>query len=590
MKTYAQVQKELGSLVSRPQNLPVVYLLGDTGAGKTCVVRQFLGTTRDRFPSVRRVRTTVASTEFIITNELSFRAGFMILAEIEVAQFIDEILEQAVSTALAATRTNAEVDLTDLTDVLADSPDQRFRLRCFIDERERTSIAEEIRAEIVPRLVTWINETFPNEEDETTVLSLGLETIVRFRDIKDKVLASVVSQIKAACDSPVDAAYPESFAFETHDRSDFIQRLKRFLSIEDGSVSPAVQKARVRGNLRSQIIPSDLEMVVVDGEGIGHDAREARVLSTRHYDYFYDCDCIILVEDSEVPFRAGGKSTIAAIEKNGYLPKMSLVFSRLDLVQADQEGRDAQIREVEKALRNVLFALRDEQINIDRSSLDVRFFGDMDQQLPDAATQEEIRSLLLLTQERHGAARTHFVRPYYDYELLAGFLAQATAGFRQAWSGYIRGEGSSQLAPWQTQKAFTKRMDLQHDEYRYLKPVAELADLLMTDLRTFLLHPIGWAEDITESHQAQCLEVLRAELSNELIKFVRDELVEGPHPQWGVAANLVGNGSTVPRRRLIMQIIESSAPDLTGEKARAFKDAIKGLIDNAINKCSDKSA
>jgi hypothetical protein len=39
-----------------------------------------------------------------------------------------------------------------------------------------------------------------------------------------------------------------------------------------------------------------------------------------------------------------------------------------------------------------------------------------------------------------------------------------------------------------------------------------------------------------------------------------------------------------------MEIIESSAPDLTGEKARAFKDAIKALIDMAIGRCSAKSS
>src|SRR3954451_7558815 len=103
------------------------------------------------------------------------------------------------------------------------------------------------------------------------------------------------NRVKAACDCAPDAAYPETFAFETCNRSDFIQCLKRFLAIEDGGVSPAVEKARVRGKLRSKIIPPSLEVVVVDGEGIGHNTREARLLSTRHFDYFYNSDAIILV-------------------------------------------------------------------------------------------------------------------------------------------------------------------------------------------------------------------------------------------------------------------------------------------------------
>ena len=589
MKTYAQIQEELGKLVGLPKNLPVVYLLGDTGAGKTCLVRQFLGTAAESFPSVRRVRTTVAPTEFIITNELTFKAAFIIRSEMEIAQVVAEILEQAVTSAFVAVR--AEDEIPDLTDVLGDSPDQRFRLRCFLDEQARKQIAEEISGQIVPKIVAWANATFPNDDDDSTILELGLETAFApdLEAIKIRVLEIIVKQVKAKCSCTSNAAYPETFAFETSDRAAFIQRLKNFLSVEEGSVSPAVEKARVRGKLRSEILPPDLELVIVDGEGIGHDAREARVLSARHFDYFYTSDAIILVEDSETPFRAGGKSALAAIEKNGYLPKMSLIFSRLDLVQADKEGRDFQIREVEKALRNVLHALRDEQVSIERQRLDVRFLGNMHESLPDAETQQQIRALLLLIKQRHGAVRARFVAPRYDYELLAGFLAQATAALRGAWAGYIQGAGSAQAAPWQTQKAFTKRMSWKLDEYRYLKPVAEFADHLITNLSNFLTHSVDWAEDITESHRIECLQLLRREVSNELINFVRQEVIGGQHPNWIVAADKCGEGSTFVRRRLILEIIESSAPDLTGERARAFKDAVKALVESAITKCSRAS-
>jgi hypothetical protein len=211
----------------------------------------------------------------------------------------------------------------------------------------------------------------------------------------------------------------------------------------------------------------------------------------------------------------------------------------------------------------------------------------MHQELPDKETQQEMCALLEFIQKRYGAPRTRFVAPKYDYELLAGFLARATAVFRQAWNDYIRGE---RRAPWQTQKAFTKRMSWKRDEYRYLKPVAEFLDSLMTNLSSFLIHPIGWDKDVTESHQIECLQLLRAELSNELMKFVRDGVIEEPHVKWDEAANLSGRWSTDPRRRLILEIIESSAPDLTGERARTFKDGVKALIEGAVSKCSAKSS
>jgi hypothetical protein len=185
-------------------------------------------------------------------------AGFVIRPELEVAQFVAETLEQAVTSAFGEMRAHDNID--DLTDVLAYSPDERFRLRCFLGDQERRLIGQELSTEIVPRLVTWANDTFPNEEDDSTILSLGLEEFAQeLEKIKSRVLEIIVNRIKVACDCAPDAAYPETFAFETPNRPDFIQRLKHFLSVEDGSVSPAVEKARVRGKLRSEIIPPNLE-------------------------------------------------------------------------------------------------------------------------------------------------------------------------------------------------------------------------------------------------------------------------------------------------------------------------------------------
>jgi ABC-type phosphate/phosphonate transport system ATPase subunit len=77
MKSFKDLQSQLQTLLPMPSDLPVVYLLGDTGAGKTCFVRQLLGTTDQSFPHVRRFRTTVAPTEFIITNEPELKAAFV---------------------------------------------------------------------------------------------------------------------------------------------------------------------------------------------------------------------------------------------------------------------------------------------------------------------------------------------------------------------------------------------------------------------------------------------------------------------------------------------------------------------------------
>jgi Cdc6-like AAA superfamily ATPase len=135
MSQFKDLQARLEGLIPIPSNLPVIYLLGDTGAGKTCVVRQLLGTTKQSFPSVKRLRTTVAPTEFIITNEPELVAAFVFKGEQEISRFVREILEEAVLVSLRSL--DQEDNGTDLVDVLANSPDERFRLSCFLPEKER---------------------------------------------------------------------------------------------------------------------------------------------------------------------------------------------------------------------------------------------------------------------------------------------------------------------------------------------------------------------------------------------------------------------------------------------------------------------
>jgi hypothetical protein len=312
------------------------------------------------------------------------------------------------------------------------------------------------------------------------------------------------------------------------------------------------------------------------------------VLSARHFDYFYVSDGIILVEDAETPFTRGGQSALAALAESGYLPKLHLAFSRLDKVQAEKEGRESQKTEVGRGLRNVLNALKAEGVHIEKQSMDIRYFSHMDDPEPDSESRSELASLVESIIAKHGQAKRTFVPPEYDFELLAGYLASATGSLRRTWGGYISGDGA-EPAHWQTQKAFTKRMDRRIEEFRYLKPVAEFRQCLATALQNFLSKPLRWATEVTDAHKKDCLERLKQEVSQQVLAHVRSELLDEEHPEWSKAADLSGTGSTPIRSRIIMEIIRDSAPDLTGDHAKAFKDSIKQIIENSIRTCTHAS-
>ena len=66
MSKFGDIQDKLNEVSPVPVDLPKLYLLGDTGAGKTTIIRKILGTEDSKFPTTRQTRTTVAPTEYVI--------------------------------------------------------------------------------------------------------------------------------------------------------------------------------------------------------------------------------------------------------------------------------------------------------------------------------------------------------------------------------------------------------------------------------------------------------------------------------------------------------------------------------------------
>jgi ABC-type branched-subunit amino acid transport system ATPase component len=100
-----------------------VLLLGTTGAGKTTVARQLLGTdpVTERFPSTSTARTTVADAELITTDDGIYRAVVTFAPRDEVIDYLTENVSEA---ALAAYHKRSDKEIARL---LLDHINQRFR-------------------------------------------------------------------------------------------------------------------------------------------------------------------------------------------------------------------------------------------------------------------------------------------------------------------------------------------------------------------------------------------------------------------------------------------------------------------------------
>ena len=72
-------------------------------------------------------------------------------------------------------------------------------------------------------------------------------------------------------------------------------------------LTPLVDGIRVRGPFQPAAIElqdDERKLVLLDGEGLGHSAREAMSISTKVTERFTEADMILLVDDAQSPMQA----------------------------------------------------------------------------------------------------------------------------------------------------------------------------------------------------------------------------------------------------------------------------------------------
>jgi len=457
MSKFEELQKRLEELSPIPVNMPKLYLLGDTGAGKTTIVRKILGTDDYKFPSVQQKRTTVAVTEYVLSRDLPYKATYIFKTENQVIEFVNEILEIATEKAYVSYQKNA-LNVDDIAETLEETPDERFRLKYILSTEQLKEVAEKI-AEMLPQLnasIETLQKELQSKEDELGVIvDLALEQQKTELDkIKEIIIANIKCKVAELCNGFNLFSDSDHYQHSSSKQKDFIEQAKKLLSSAKNSVSPVIEYARLQGNLLANWLPKDAELVLIDGEGIGHDTREASRLSARHLDYFHFADSIALVEESKKPFASGGKSAIEGIIRNGYLDKFSLIFSKLDEVEVSDMEDDAerldQIRAVKKGFGNVTNALKEEGIELNLNNDRSFYLSHMKDKEVSQINADEIQKLISGIKNAFDEDKPQFVEPKYDYEMLSSFLAKSSDNFTRKWNRLL------DLKQWQTIKAFNR--------------------------------------------------------------------------------------------------------------------------------------
>ncbi len=595
-----------------------VLLLGTTGAGKTTVVRQVLGTNpaTERFPSTSVSRTTVSDTEIVIC-EGSFRAAVTFFSRDEVRERLDECISAA---ALAAHR---GADDAEIVRRLLSNADQRFRFNYVLgnggapilpdDEEDEVPLDLEpedlgqidfsatgqvlasavtaIRA-AVPQIVARLSTTVGGTEADQVVLNElfeeNLDHLLREDEATAEVADHLMDEIEARFDLLPDKSlrktrqgWPLSWSFESEDRREFLRAVLRFSSnyapLFGRLLSPLVNGIRVAGPFQPAWHTGPVpRLVLLDGEGLGHTPDSAAAVSTKTRRHFHSVDAILLVDSASSVMQAAPTEALKTIAAAGQAGKLIYCFTNYDRLKnmdnlPDHASKEQHIiGSVENVLRTIGDELGPFHERILRQRLeDTRFFlGGIDKYLQpakkaDQRTIDQFGKLLAAIEDVVKRPEPTPVRPEYDRMNVVLAVRAAAENYQHRWRALlgIEAHAGFNKEPWPRIKALTRRLaEGWQDEYRELRPVAELVAFLEKRLARVVENPIAWqGTEPSDEEKQQVFSLFEVQITERLNELASRRVRAERITEWQLAYNQSGPGSTFRRASLLADDVYGKA-------------------------------
>ncbi len=502
------VRDELLPLPTRDDGYRTVLLVGTTGAGKTTVLRQIIGTdpTEERFPTTATGRTTIADTEFVLADG-DFSAVVTFFSLDEVTEHLADCVLQSVVAAFRG-EPRAEVrrallrhrdDRFRFNYVLGDggsepstvmpasllsatsfgslsaAPDVGMPELGTLDLDETNALIEQL----VDRCIVFATETVASiqaelgpqsDEDQRAVAELVEEEIdSRLRDDDDVHLLvdALVDEIRKRFDLIGDIGeirkntqgWPVHWSWSTPDRTAFIRNLRRFTSnakLGFGRLlTPIVQGVRVRGPFRPTWHNGPPpELIVIDTEGLGHTLDSAASLPSKFTRMITEADAVALVDNAQQPMQAAPATLLRAMARSGHGAKLHTCFTHFDAVTGDnlptpQDQALHTLNSTDGLLARIgrdlgVFAERPLRARFREASY---FLADCHRRLDperDALTIGEFQRLLASLQRSGDRPTLAETRPIYDRTNLVVAVRDAVEEFHDRWNA-ILGRPSSAI-------------------------------------------------------------------------------------------------------------------------------------------------
>ena len=387
-----------------------VLLLGTTGAGKTTLVRQLIGTdpSRERFPSTSTSKTTIHDTE-IILDDGPWRAVVTFVSADEAREYLNECISAA---ARAIAR---EADDAAVLHCLLNHVNQRFRFSYvlgtgpkdtatfsdFDDEDEDEETEEHVElfpteesdvidldatsrllASSVTRLRDLTSQlvgqlTEPNisaEEDRQTREELWeeeLDDLLRDNETCHEIADALMDEIEKRFDllpagavSKTRQGWPLTWTGSrpVEERRQFLRSVSRFSSnyapLYGQLLTPLVNGLRVAGPFSPKWRDGQTtKLVLFDVEGLGHTPKSSSSVSTGVTRLIKAVDAVLLVDNATQPMQAAPLAAMRELVATGNARKLILGFTHFDEVKGDNlPTTNAKAQHVLASAENVLAA------------------------------------------------------------------------------------------------------------------------------------------------------------------------------------------------------------------------------------------
>lgn len=629
-----------------------VMLVGPTGAGKTTLLRQLIGCDHkhDRFPSTSTAKTTTADIEIVIATSPRFKAVVTFKTEHEVRGDVEECLEEACVNAIH----NASDK--DIADALLEHREQRFRLSYILgswqqeqpgqedDEYEmedaETEAAILAEDEIVAgpeinknkdRLFEYIvrikkvaaavqKQTLEKHGDfeEIDNPNKRQEWLEDFRDslyenqdftrLSLDIMEAVQHRFTLIKEGIFDSGKTDwcsYWYYEECARNTFLKQVRWFTSNHSQQfgrlLTPLVNGIRVIGPFqptKHELRNIDRKLVLLDGEGLGHSAKEATSISTKVTERFSETEMILLVDNAESPMQAAPLQLLETVGNSGHVYKISVVFTHFDQVKGDNLGGYHQKRDhVRATIGNALNGLREKltpsvmEILEQRLKANDFYLGGLNQ-ATDKLPSGFIKAMnLLLKQMQESVVPPDLpeAKPIYQIGQLELALRDATDGFKSPWWGRLglRYYEDVSKEHWTRVKALCRRLaNMWADQYDGLRPVSDLIRQLEAGISRWLENPAGWNITPLPDHNEQAIiNVIRQKVSDRIHRLAKRRLIDDHLSEWQAAFDLRGRGSSYERADVIERIYNAAAPSITSVTsitAQRFLDDVIQIVKEAV--------